>query len=126
MKEAFLVFAGGGAGSVLRWLVGKSALYSPAASLPWHTFAVNIAGSFLLGILLGFFVLQPSEENHNWRLLFGGGFCGGFTTFSTFAYENVQLLQNNQLPAFFLYTFGCLVAGLLAVAAGIYLAKVFV
>jgi CrcB protein len=126
MKEAFLVFAGGGAGSLLRYLIGKTALYSPVIGFPWHTFTVNIAGSFLLGLLMGFFAFHNSPALQPWRLLLGVGFCGGFTTFSAFAYENVQLLQNNQPTAFLLYTAGSLIAGLLALAIGLWLPKAFV
>ncbi|WP_424494813.1 fluoride efflux transporter CrcB [Salinimicrobium sp. GXAS 041] len=121
IKNALLVFIGGGLGSVLRYLISK---YLNNASLPLGTFTVNILGSFLLGITFGLILkYQPASSTAN--LLFGVGFCGGFTTFSTFAVENQVFLRTGDYSHFLLYAFGSLFFGILAVFLGLFLSKLF-
>ena len=86
MKQVLLVFVGGGVGSALRYVVGTF-LKTVSSGFPWGTFSVNVIGSLLIGIFMGI-VLKNSSFSENQTLLLITGFCGGFTTFSAFAYEN--------------------------------------
>ncbi|MCB0459270.1 MAG: fluoride efflux transporter CrcB [Flavobacteriaceae bacterium] len=121
MKQVLLVFLGGGVGSVLRYLVTRF-LNNPTTGVPYGTFLVNIIGSFLIGIILGL-ALKNEALNQNHTLLLATGFCGGFTTFSAFAYENHLFLKSGNLTLLFGYTIASIVVGLLAVFLGIYIVK---
>jgi CrcB protein len=107
-----LVAVGGALGSVLRYGCSKW-LNGPA--FPYGTFAVNIAGGFLIGVLWALFANEAGEEK---RLLFITGFCGGFTTFSAFSIEGLQLLQQSKFTTFFLYTFATIIFGIAATYTG--------
>lgn len=121
MKQLLLVFVGGGFGSVLRFAIGKM-LNNSQTGIPYGTFLANILGSFLIGFILG---LASKNEalTQNHTLLLATGFCGGFTTFSTFAYENHLFLKSGDFTSFALYTFVSFIVGFLAVFAGMYAVK---
>lgn len=121
MKQLILVFIGGGFGSVLRFFIGKL-LNNSQTGIPYGTFTANILGSLLIGIILG---LASKNEalTQNHTLLLATGFCGGFTTFSTFAYENHVFLKSGDFASFAIYTITSFILGFLAVFAGIYLIK---
>lgn len=121
MKQLALVFFGGGVGSVLRYVIGKW-LNNAENGIPYGTFLANILGSLLIGIILGL-ATKSDSLTQNQTLLLATGFCGGFTTFSTFAYENHVFLKSGDFTSFALYTIGSFVVGFLAVFAGIYLVK---
>ena len=123
MKQLLLVFIGGGFGSVLRYMIGKY-MNNPESGIPYGTFVVNILGSLLIGIILGM-AAKNDALNQNQTLLLATGFCGGFTTFSTFAYENHVLLKNGDFTSFAFYTIASFVVAFLAVFAGLYLARTF-
>ena len=123
MKNLFLVFIGGGVGSVLRYILGKF-LNSPETGIPYGTFAANILGSLLIGIILGL-AAKNNTLNSSQTLILATGFCGGFTTFSTFAYENHVLLKSGDFTSFAIYTIASFVVGFLAVFFGMYLIKWF-
>jgi len=121
MKGLLMVFLGGGIGSVLRYLMGR-VWNSSESGIPYGTFAANILGSLLIGFILGYIA-----KNHwitpNTQLFLATGFCGGFTTFSTFAYENHVFLKSGDFGSFALYTIGSFVIGFLAVFLGMYLVR---
>lgn len=121
VKQILLVFVGGGIGSVLRFILGKY-LNNAENGIPYGTFAANILGSLLIGIILGLAVKQQTLSE-NQILFLATGFCGGFTTFSTFAYENHVFLKSGDFMSFAIYTIASFVVGFLAVFAGIYLVK---
>lgn len=121
MKQALLVFIGGGVGSVARYLLGKW-LNNLETAIPYGTMLSNVLGSLLIGIILGYLAKNATiSETHS--LLLATGFCGGFTTFSTFAYENHIFLKNGDYFSFLSYTLGSLVFGFLAVFVGLYISK---
>ena len=121
MKNFLLVFIGGGFGSGLRYLVGKY-LNSSLGSFPIGTFTVNIIGSLLIGLILGY-AAKENSLSQNQVLLLATGFCGGFSTFSAFAHENFQLLKTGYIMQFSIYTISSIVVGLIALFIGIYIAK---
>ncbi|MDD7913473.1 fluoride efflux transporter CrcB [Polaribacter ponticola] len=121
MKNLLFVFIGGGFGSVLRFLIGKW-LNNSEGNFPLGTFVANVLGSLLIGVILGY-VAKNDAINQNHTLLLATGFCGGFTTFSTFAYENQVFLKSGDFTSFAFYTIASFVVGFLAVFAGIYLVK---
>ena len=122
MKQVLLVFLGGGAGSILRFLISRS--LQNQSGIPYGTFTVNILGSLLIGILIGL-SLRNNLISNNLYLLLATGFCGGFTTFSAFAAENQAFLRAGDLYHFALYSLGSLILGFGAVFAGLFLSRLF-
>lgn len=122
MKHVMLVFLGGGGGSVLRYLLSR--MMNPAGGFPVGTLAVNVLGSMILGLLLGLALKHPVFSG-NTSLLLISGFCGGFTTFSAFAYENQVFLRAGEYMTFGFYTLGSIVLGFGAVFLGIFISRFF-
>ena len=122
MKQVLLVFIGGGFGSVARFLLGKL-LNNAESGIPFGTFTANILGSLIIGLILGF-AAKNDTLTQSQTLLLATGFCGGFTTFSTFAYENHAFLKSGDFMTFALYTITSFAIALLAVFGGIYLSRV--
>lgn len=121
MKAFLLVFLGGGLGSALRFGVYKMMqLYSPASF--YGTLTVNVLGSLVLGILMGY-LLKENPVSNNLILFLATGLCGGFTTFSTFAFENQEFLRSGDHLHFFLYSFFSIGLGILAIVAGMFFVK---
>jgi len=121
MKQLLIVFLGGGTGSVARFLLSRW-LNNPSSGLPYGTFLANVLGSFLIGIILGYFY-KTNTISQNTMLLLATGFCGGFTTFSTFAYESHILLKNNDFLSFGIYAVASIILGFAAVFLGMWLTK---
>jgi len=119
MKSFLLVFLGGGLGSGLRYLV-SIAMNQYSKVLPFGTFTVNILGCLLIGLILGY-TQKENTLTSNQTLLLATGFCGGFTTFSAFANENLELIKNGEILNFSVYTIGSILVGVLAVFIGFYL-----
>ena len=119
MKSFLLVFLGGGLGSGLRYLVTIT-MNQYSKVLPFGTFTVNILGCLLIGLILGY-AQKENTLTSNQTLLLATGFCGGFTTFSTFANENLELIKNGELFNFSVYTICSVLIGILAVFIGFYL-----
>ena len=117
IKYAIMVGVGGFAGSALRFIISRWMLLHATGNFPWGTFAVNILGSLILGLLVGLSEKSNSLSTE-WLLLLSVGFCGGFTTFSTFSLESLQLLEGKQWIPFFAYTLFSFVLGLAAIFLG--------
>lgn len=116
-KAMFIAGAGGFIGTCLRFLTGKAAHALCASAFPWGTFAVNIIGSFIIGILFGLAektqLISPAMN-----LFLITGFCGGFTTFSSLSEDMFLLLQQRHWLLFGLYAGLTFALGLLLVWAG--------
>ncbi len=122
IKNLILVFIGGGLGSSLRFIISK--YLNSDHLLPYGTFLVNIIGSLLLGMILGW-ALKTNSLTSPANILLGVGFCGGFTTFSTFSFENYSLIKSGDYLSFSVYFFGSLILGILAILVGILISKLF-
>ena len=112
------VALGGAAGAMARFALAEWIAYRAGGGFPWGTLVVNVAGSLALGLVLGAF---PAAAQWPARALLATGFCGAFTTFSTFGYETVSLLQARQHAAAAVYVTGSVLAGLVAVVAGMWI-----
>lgn len=123
MKQLLLVFVGGGFGSVFRYILGKY-FNSEASGIPYGTFLANVLGSLLIGIILGLAAKNESLTQSQ-TLLLATGFCGGFTTFSTFAYENHVFLKNGDFLQFGFYVVLSFVVAISAVFFGMYTTRFF-
>lgn len=122
IKSLLFVALGGGLGSVLRYLANVTIAKNLPGKLHYATFLVNIIGCLLIGFLIGY--LQKSQPNNETlKLLLVTGFCGGFTTFSTFGLENYSFIQSDNFIAALSYTALSIIIGILFVGIGIYLAK---
>lgn len=121
-KNILLIGLGGFVGSVARYFVSKLNLHIDILSIPVGTLIVNVVGSLLIGFLIG--VSEKSTLlNNELRLVLMIGLCGGFTTFSSFAGENLMLMRNGQFLSILLYTGLSIFLGFTAVYLGYTLTK---
>lgn len=116
MLKVVVVMLGGALGSLLRY--GLS-VYIPASSFPWATLLANIAACFILGMVTG--LGHKQALGNSWQLLLGTGFCGGFSTFSTFSKETWELGQHLAYWWSVAYVAASFLLGLLAFYLGLYL-----
>ena len=121
LKEIIVVFIGGGIGSILRFLFNKIEIVSEN-NFPYSTFISNFLGCFILGLVLGYFI-KSENPNSVMFVFLTVGLCGGFTTFSSFSYENLQLLQNGEILTFLIYLLGSLMVGIISVYVGMLIFK---
>ena len=117
VQNILLVALGGAVGSVCRYLLSML----NGTSYPWGTFTVNILGSLLIGLLVG--LVNKGSLSPEMKLLFVTGFCGGFTTFSTFVNESFGMMKAGDVLLSALYIGASVVVGVLAVWAGLKLSE---
>lgn len=118
LRSLVLVGAGGAIGSMARYAAGLLVSKIVSHPYPYATFIVNLAGCFVIGLLFGFTQRNPAFHA-DWWLVLATGFCGGFTTFSTFALEGNNLLKGQQTGMMLLYTALSLILGLVLCNIGI-------
>ena len=116
MMNCIIVGIGGYIGTVCRYLVGLLPLKADNG-FPVKTLLINVAGAFLISVISAFAVKNKSISPQL-VLMLKVGVCGGFTTFSTFAYESADLMQKGNMPVAFCYMAASMVLGLAAVFAG--------
>ena len=121
MRQLLLIFLGGGLGSICRFLAARAIASRWASAFPWGTFAVNTVGCFSIG--LTFAIVEKYRLHAAWAWFLTTGFCGGFTTFSSFAYEKTVLLRDGEYLAFFLYAIASFAVGMLAAFSGFVLLR---
>jgi CrcB protein len=114
-----LVAVGSALGGNARYWLGQwiDARQLPGG-LPWGTFAINVTGSLILGFLAVWFMERLGPVRRELYLLLGTGFCGGYTTFSTFEWETYKLVRDGNWPAALAYVLGSVLVGFLGVFAG--------
>ena len=118
MKLLLIIGLGGGAGSILRYLMQVAVnRLIPALAFPLGTFIVNITGCFLIGLFYGLSV-KHAWFTDEWRLLLITGLCGGYTTFSSFSYESMSLITEGHFLYFGLYVCLSVLLGLCATWLG--------
>jgi CrcB protein len=121
MKPALLIFVGGGLGSVVRYLLNKWVTMLHQINFPFGTLAVNIVACFVLGMIIG---LADHKQflSADARLFWAVGFCGGFSTFSTFSAETLALFQQPAVTSGLVYIVAsvalCLAATILGISIG--------
>lgn len=123
MNHILLVALGGAIGSVCRYLVGLWTLRHLGAAFPWGTLAVNVIGSFMIG-LLAEIIVRRFSASPEMRLLLITGFLGGFTTFSAFSLDIVALFERGAMLVGAAYIGASIVVSLGAVFAGLALGRV--
>ena len=122
MRAIILVALGGATGSVFRYLTSIFVNKHFNTIFPIATFTTNFLGCFIIGLLLGVFEKQQLANN-DLKFLLVTGFCGGYTTFSTFAYENVNLFNSNNSATAFVYIAASILVSLFAVWLGLAVTK---
>jgi CrcB protein len=123
MFSLFLVIFGGAFGSGARYLTGVATLRLFGPSYPFGTLTVNLVGGLLMGVLVGM-LARLSVPGENWRLLLGVGVLGGYTTFSAFALDMVNMLQRGDLGVALGYALISVIGSVVALFAGLALVRV--
>ncbi len=120
----FLVAIGAAIGGTLRYFLSSSFQTQTPDSFPWTTLAINIAGSFLLGLIMQL-AADRNIIGENLKVFLTIGFCGGFTTFSTFSFETISLFQSGEMLRGLLYIGASNVLSILAAFGGYSIGKNF-
>lgn len=122
-----IVFLGAGIGGAARYATGLLfARFAALTVFPISTFIVNIVGSLLMGLIIGFFTTRGGQEavlSDSWKLFLTTGIMGGFTTFSAFSLETVLLMENGDIGTALVYILSSVILGATALLAGLYLMR---
>src|ERR1700733_5498759 len=122
VKMFWAVAIGAAAGGVCRYYLGAFVQAETGATFPYGTLVINVTGSLILGFLLRY-ALTTQTWSVEFRALLTTGFCGGYTTFSTYSYETAMLMEDGQYERAGLYAFGSAVLALAATFCGFLLAR---
>jgi CrcB protein len=123
LKSILFVGIGSFFGGIVRYIISYLMKnVSSYQTFPWATLIVNLIGCFLIGIIFAIFS-KYSNTNNPLYLLLATGFCGGFTTFSTFANESLQIIQSGNILGFVSYTLTSIILGIILVWLGYIIAK---
>lgn len=123
IKTLLLIGTGGFLGSISRFLASRFMQNNFPSAFPFGTFFVNVTGCLLIGVIYGFSE-RSSLLTSGWKMFLTVGFCGGFTTFSTFANENLALLRDGDFFHFLIYTGLSVFLGITATFFGVLLTKI--
>ena len=122
MRTYWAVAFGAALGGVARYYLASALQQRLGATFPWGTLVVNVSGSLLLGVLIRYALATPTVSVEM-RALLTTGFCGGYTTFSTYSYETATLLEDGQYGRAGVYALASVIVALGATFAGFVLAR---
>ncbi|MFL5617841.1 MAG: fluoride efflux transporter CrcB [Gemmatimonadaceae bacterium] len=125
MRTFWAVALGAALGGVSRYYLASAIQHRVGATFPWGTLAVNVTGSLLLGVFIRYALATPSMSVEL-RALLTTGFCGGYTTFSTYSYETATLLEDGQYGRAGAYAVTSVAIALVATFAGFMLAQMLI
>ncbi len=125
MDKIILVALGGGIGAAGRYLLGIASLRALGPAWPYGTFAANVVGGLLMGVLAGWLALRGGADQERLRLLLGVGVLGGFTTFSAFSLETALMIERRDLAGAGLYAAASVILSVGALFAGLVLMRRF-
>jgi fluoride exporter len=117
----FVIFVGAGLGGVARYAISQWVQASAGADFPWGTLLINVTGSLMLTLVYA--LLESTAAAPEWRAFLGIGLIGGYTTFSTFSYETVRLIQDGAWERALLYILGSVFLSLVGAILGFGLAS---
>ena len=117
MSKVLTIAIGGALGALARYWLNAFVATRWPTNFPLGTFIINITGSFVIGFFLTFAIVHY-DLNPHWRLFIAVGFLGAYTTFSTFEYETLKLIEEGHLPTALFYVLSSVIVGLIAVWAG--------
>jgi fluoride exporter len=120
-NKMLLLMLGGAVGTAARYLLSKWFAAQLGPAFPWGTLVINVSGSFILAVAAAIILDRLPPEHANWYLLVGTGFCGGYTTFSTFEWETFKLVRDGSWWYALANVFGSVLAGFLGVLLGVIL-----
>ena len=123
LKSLLIVGTGSFIGGAMRYLLSTYIKNMYGQTFPWGTLVVNLLGCFVFGIIFALFSKHNSTDN-TFCLLLTTGICGGFTTFSTFTNESVQMIQNGNIGEFIGYMATSVIVGIALIALGYWIVKV--
>jgi CrcB protein len=122
VRTVWAVAVGAALGGVARYYLGSTIQQRLGAGFPWGTLCINVSGSLLLGVIIRYALATPAMSVEM-RALLTTGFCGGYTTFSTYSYETAMLLEEGRYERAGLYALGSVLLALAATACGFLLAR---
>ncbi|THD42059.1 MAG: fluoride efflux transporter CrcB [Bradyrhizobium sp.] len=126
MQQILLVFVGAGLGGVLRHVLNQVVGRALGTDFPWATFIINVSGSLVMGLFIGWLAFRAGVGwSQHARLFFATGVLGGYTTFSTFSLETILLIERNQIGAALVYVGGSVLIGVFSLWAGLWLMRSF-
>ena len=122
MRTFWAVAIGAALGGVSRYYLAAAIQHRTGATFPWGTLVINVTGSMLLGFIVRYALATPAVSAEM-RALLTAGFCGGYTTFSTYSFETASLLEDGQYSRAGVYALGSMVIALVATFGGFVLAR---
>jgi CrcB protein len=123
-NKMLILMVGGALGTYLRYVIGRGFNSQPwGQTFPYGTLFINVSGSFILGAAAVIILERLPPEHQDWYLLVGTGFCGGYTTFSTFEWETFKLVRDGSWGLALANVLGSVAAGFLGVFLAVYLAS---